>query len=44
MNEPKIDTEIILCPGWEHSKGCQEERAYAELIGMEIVEYEELFG
>ena len=35
---------IILCPGWENSKGCQEERAYAEHMGMEIVEYEELFA
>ena len=35
---------IILCPGWERSKGCKEERAYAEHMGMEIVEYEELFA
>ena len=35
---------IILCPGWENSKGCQEERAYAEHMGMEIVEYEDLFA
>lgn len=32
---------IILCPGWEHSIGCQEEAAYARHAGMDVIVYED---
>lgn len=28
---------ILMCPGWEHSKGCQCERFVAEMYGKEIL-------
>ena len=27
---------IILCPGWEASKGCKKEREWAKILGLEI--------
>ena len=37
----RIADGIILCPGWEHSIGCQEEAAYARHAGMDIIIYED---
>lgn len=28
---------IFLCDGWEHSKGCQAEHAFARAIGIDIL-------
>ena len=28
---------IFLCKGWEHSKGCRAEYAFADAIGIEII-------
>lgn len=35
---------IILCPGWESSKGCQEEFKYAKDTGKEIIYFDELWN
>ena len=28
---------IFMCKGWEHSKGCKDEHAFANAIGIEII-------
>lgn len=35
---------IILCGNWQESKGCQMEKEYAELLGLEVLTYEEVVG
>ena len=35
---------IILCPGWESSKGCQQEFNYAKDTGKEIIYFDELWN
>lgn len=35
---------IILCGDWENSKGCKMEKEYAELLGLEVLTYEEVVG
>jgi len=38
----KICDGIILCPGWENSKGCNIERKFFQDHGKDVLLYEEI--
>lgn len=35
---------IVLCGDWKNSKGCLQEKEYAERLGLEVLTFEEVVG